>query len=90
MSNSSSGAADITMTEAVKFLSHKDEPYQYCGASFIQHSTFVDDKTKEEVVCLVICTFHLSATCEFVESLRNDKRKEAYGICFPAKMIMLS
>lgn len=88
MSNSSSGAADVTMEEAVEFLSHKDETYQYCGASYIQHNTFIDDKAKEEVVFLVIYSFHSRVTCKFVESLR--KRKEIYRIHFPGKMIILS
>ncbi|TNN76418.1 Plakophilin-1 [Liparis tanakae] len=50
--NGNSGLADITMKEAVEFLSSDDETYQHCGASFIQHNTFVDDKAKEEVLKL--------------------------------------
>lgn len=41
------------MKDAVKFLSSEDEEYQYCGASFIQHNTYNNDKAKEEVVHLV-------------------------------------
>lgn len=52
--NDNSGVADITMKEAVEYLSNNDETYQHCGASYIQHNTFIDDKAKEEVVCLVI------------------------------------
>uniref|UniRef100_A0A3Q2PQ68 Plakophilin 1b n=1 Tax=Fundulus heteroclitus TaxID=8078 RepID=A0A3Q2PQ68_FUNHE len=44
--------ADITMKEAVQFLSSNDEHYQNCGASYIQHNTFTDDKAKEEVLKL--------------------------------------
>ncbi|KAF7669928.1 hypothetical protein LDENG_00110600 [Lucifuga dentata] len=44
--------ADITMKEAVEYLSKEQETYQHCGASFIQHNTFVDDKAKEEVLKL--------------------------------------
>ncbi|XP_078105191.1 plakophilin-1 [Sander vitreus] len=44
--------ADITMKEAVDFLSNEDETYQHCGASYIQHNTFIDDKAKEEVLKL--------------------------------------
>ncbi|KAM4582464.1 plakophilin-1 [Fundulus diaphanus] len=44
--------ADITMKEAVQFLSSNDENYQNCGASYIQHNTFSDDKAKEEVLKL--------------------------------------
>lgn len=42
------------MKEAVDFLSNEDETYQHCGASYIQHNTFIDDKAKEEVDGLVI------------------------------------
>lgn len=52
--NGNSGVADITMKEAVEYLSKTEETYQHCGASYIQHNTFIDDKAKEEVVCLVI------------------------------------
>ncbi|XP_037347216.2 plakophilin-1 [Pungitius pungitius] len=48
----SGGAADITMKEAVEYLSHQDETYQHCGASYIQHNAFIDDKAKEEVLRL--------------------------------------
>lgn len=41
------------MKEAVEYLSN-DETYQHCGASYIQHTTFIDDNAKEEVVCFVI------------------------------------
>lgn len=41
--------ANLTMKEAVEYLSKKDETYQHWGASYIQHNTFVDDKAKEEV-----------------------------------------
>lgn len=47
---SSGGVADITMKEAVEYLSNKDETYQHCGASYIQHNTFIDESAKEEVV----------------------------------------
>ncbi|XP_056292848.1 plakophilin-1 [Pseudoliparis swirei] len=50
--NGNSGLADITMKEAVEYLSSDDETYQHCGASFIQHNTFIDDKAKEEVLKL--------------------------------------
>ncbi|KAM7006475.1 plakophilin-1-like [Tautogolabrus adspersus] len=51
-STGNSGAADITIKEAVEYLSNSDETYQHCGASFIQHNTFIDDKAKEEVLKL--------------------------------------
>ncbi|XP_044069459.1 plakophilin-1 [Siniperca chuatsi] len=50
--NDNSGVADITMKEAVEYLSSHEETYQHCGASYIQHNTFIDDKAKEEVLKL--------------------------------------
>ncbi|XP_076604484.1 plakophilin-1 isoform X3 [Chaetodon auriga] len=47
----SGGVADITMKEAVEYLS-KGETYQHCGASYIQHNTFIDESAKEEVLKL--------------------------------------
>lgn len=41
------------MQEAVQFLSSQDEKYQHCGASYIQHNTFISDKAKEEVPELI-------------------------------------
>lgn len=41
--------ANITMKEAVRFLLNSDENYQNCGASYIQHNTFIDEKAKDEV-----------------------------------------
>ncbi|XP_037642664.1 plakophilin-1 isoform X2 [Sebastes umbrosus] len=49
-SNDNSGVADITMKEAVEYLSNGDDTYQHCGASYIQHNTFIDDKAKDEVL----------------------------------------
>ena len=37
------------MKEAVACLSSPDQQKQHCGASFIQHSTFLEDKAKQEV-----------------------------------------
>ncbi|XP_060899378.1 plakophilin-1 [Labrus mixtus] len=51
-STGNSGTADITIKEAVEYLSNSDETYQHCGASFIQHNTFIDDKAKDEVLKL--------------------------------------
>uniref|UniRef100_UPI0037E83B64 plakophilin-1-like n=1 Tax=Semicossyphus pulcher TaxID=241346 RepID=UPI0037E83B64 len=51
-SNGNSGAVELTLKEAVEYLSNGDETYQHCGASFIQHNTFIDDKAKEEVLKL--------------------------------------
>ncbi|KAK6318822.1 hypothetical protein J4Q44_G00100330 [Coregonus suidteri] len=50
--NDNGQLADITMAEAVQYLSSGDENYQHCGASFIQHSTYSEDKAKQEVLRL--------------------------------------
>eukprot|EP00064_Thunnus_orientalis_P001669 superscaffoldBa00000115_g1672 len=57
-SNGNSGVADITMKEAVEYLSSEDETYKHCGASYIQHNTFIDDKAKEESVENCVCILH--------------------------------
>uniref|UniRef100_A0A8C1SAL8 Plakophilin 1b n=1 Tax=Cyprinus carpio TaxID=7962 RepID=A0A8C1SAL8_CYPCA len=44
--------ADITMQEAIDYLFASDESYQLCGAAYIQHSTFTEDKAKQEVLTL--------------------------------------
>ncbi|XP_056607416.1 plakophilin-1 [Triplophysa dalaica] len=44
--------SDLTMKEAVNYLSRRDENYQLCGAAYIQHSTFTDEKAKQEVLTL--------------------------------------
>ncbi|XP_024148857.1 plakophilin-1 isoform X1 [Oryzias melastigma] len=46
------GMADITLKEAVDFLSSPEESYQHRGASFIQHTTFKEPDTKTEVLQL--------------------------------------
>ncbi|XP_010897554.1 plakophilin-1 [Esox lucius] len=48
--NNNGQIADITMKEAVEYLSSGDVNYQHCGASFIQHSTFTEEKAKQEVL----------------------------------------
>ncbi|KAG9330999.1 hypothetical protein JZ751_021276 [Albula glossodonta] len=40
---------DITMKEAVEYLSSTDQAYQLRGASYIQHTTFKEDMAKQEV-----------------------------------------
>ncbi|XP_029975308.1 plakophilin-1 [Salarias fasciatus] len=47
--NVSAGVSDLTLKEAVDYLSNPEEKYQQCGATFIQHSTYSDDSTKPEV-----------------------------------------
>ncbi|XP_048054502.1 plakophilin-1 isoform X3 [Megalobrama amblycephala] len=44
--------ADMTMREAVDYLFSPEENYQQYGAAYIQHSTFTDDKAKQEVMTL--------------------------------------
>lgn len=55
-SNGIRGAADITMKEAVEYLSHSEKDYQSCGASYIFHQTLIDDKAKEQVILFLV--FH--------------------------------
>ncbi|XP_016366861.1 plakophilin-1-like [Sinocyclocheilus rhinocerous] len=40
---------NITLQEAVEYLSHSDISHQLCGASFIQYQTFTEDQAKQEV-----------------------------------------
>ncbi|CAJ1085125.1 LOW QUALITY PROTEIN: plakophilin-1-like [Xyrichtys novacula] len=47
--NSSTAMSDLTLKEAVEFLTHLDENYQQCGATFIQHTTFKEESAKQEV-----------------------------------------
>ncbi|XP_067314674.1 plakophilin-1 isoform X2 [Pseudorasbora parva] len=44
--------SDMTMREAVDSLYSTDESVQQRGAAYIQHSTFTDDKAKQEVLTL--------------------------------------
>lgn len=39
----------MSMKEAVECLSKREETYQSCGASYIQHNAFIDDKARDEV-----------------------------------------
>lgn len=50
--NSTTSMLDLTLKEAVEYLSHSDENYQRCGATFIQHATFKEEHTKQEVLQL--------------------------------------
>ncbi|XP_074538302.1 plakophilin-1 [Halichoeres trimaculatus] len=50
--NSTATMADLTLKEAVEFLSHSDENYQQCGATFIQHTTYKEERAKQEVYAL--------------------------------------
>ncbi|KAM3871720.1 plakophilin-1-like [Diretmus argenteus] len=43
---------DLTLPQAVAFLSHPDENFQQCGATFIQHTTFKEERSKQEVLKL--------------------------------------
>lgn len=47
--NSGVSISDLTVREAVEYLSHPEENFQQCGATFIQHITFKEERTKEEV-----------------------------------------
>nr|XP_057939713.1 plakophilin-1-like [Doryrhamphus excisus] len=50
--NIAPGASDLTIKEAVEFLSHPEEKFQLCGATIIQHNTFKEDRAKQEVLQL--------------------------------------
>ncbi|XP_070696126.1 plakophilin-1 [Pempheris klunzingeri] len=41
--------SDLSLKEAVEFLSHPEENYQQCGATVIQHTTFKEERAKQEV-----------------------------------------
>ncbi|KAL6119620.1 pkp1 [Pungitius sinensis] len=47
--NSVVNMSDMTLDQAVEFLSYPEEDYQQCGATFIQHKSFKEDGTKQEV-----------------------------------------
>ncbi|XP_042562356.1 plakophilin-1 [Clupea harengus] len=50
--NPLSSMPDMTMREAVEYLSKEEGNYQLWGASYIQHSTFKEAKPKQEVLQL--------------------------------------
>ncbi|KAM9342668.1 plakophilin-1 [Pholidichthys leucotaenia] len=50
--NSATSMSDMTLKEAVQFLSHPEESHQQCGAIFIQHATFSEEAAKQEVLRL--------------------------------------
>uniref|UniRef100_A0A8C2ZJ22 Plakophilin 1 n=2 Tax=Cyclopterus lumpus TaxID=8103 RepID=A0A8C2ZJ22_CYCLU len=41
--------SEMTLKQAVEFLTHHEENYQQCGANFIHHTTFKEEGTKQEV-----------------------------------------
>lgn len=41
--------SDMSLKQAVDFLSHSDENYQQCGAKYIQQVTYKDEDAKQEV-----------------------------------------
>ncbi|XP_045913291.1 plakophilin-1 isoform X1 [Micropterus dolomieu] len=47
--NSTINMSDLTLDEALEFLSHPEEKFQLCGASFIHHLTFKEERTKQEI-----------------------------------------
>ncbi|XP_017335250.2 plakophilin-1 [Ictalurus punctatus] len=47
--NGEANMSDITLSEAIYWISQSDERYKLHGASVIQHSTYTDDNAKEEV-----------------------------------------
>lgn len=92
--NGNSRVTDITMKEAVECLSSDAEAYQHCGASYIQHNTFIDDRAKEEVLKFngippLVSLLHspspqVSQTASAALrnlSFKNDSNKEAIHRC---------
>lgn len=47
--NGEANMSDITLSEAIYWISQSDERYKLHGASVIQHNTYTDDNAKEEV-----------------------------------------
>ncbi|KAK9515289.1 hypothetical protein VZT92_025948 [Zoarces viviparus] len=47
--NTGTNMSDMTLDQAVEFLSRPEENYQQCGATFIHHTTFKEEGTKQEV-----------------------------------------
>uniref|UniRef100_A0AAQ5YRR7 Plakophilin 1b n=1 Tax=Amphiprion ocellaris TaxID=80972 RepID=A0AAQ5YRR7_AMPOC len=92
--NGTSGVSDLTMKEAVEYLSNEEETYQHCGASYIQHNTYIDDRAKDEVLKFngVLPLVNLlrspseQVSCTASAALRNlsfksDKNKEEIQRC---------
>ncbi|XP_077472776.1 plakophilin-1 [Stigmatopora argus] len=50
--NNSPSGSDLTIKEAVEFLSHSEEKFQQWGATVIQQVTFKEDHAKQEVLQL--------------------------------------
>ncbi|XP_051517331.1 plakophilin-1-like isoform X2 [Myxocyprinus asiaticus] len=49
MNETTGSMPNITLQDAVEYLTCMDVSYQLCGASFIQHHTFTEDKAKQQV-----------------------------------------
>ncbi|KAM6929135.1 plakophilin-1 isoform 1-T1 [Lycodopsis pacificus] len=47
--NTGANMSEMTLNQAVEFLSLPEENYQQCGATFIHHTTFKEESTKQEV-----------------------------------------
>ncbi|KAF3696922.1 Plakophilin-1 Band-6 protein [Channa argus] len=47
--NNSFDISDLTVKRAVEFLSHHDNSFKHCGATFIQHATYKEEDAKQEV-----------------------------------------
>lgn len=52
VANSTNSLSDLTVKEAVEFLSNDVESFQQCGATFIQHVTYKEERSKQEVAQL--------------------------------------
>nr|XP_019951898.1 PREDICTED: plakophilin-1 [Paralichthys olivaceus] len=47
--NSGINLSELTLKEAVEYLSHPEENFQMCGATFIQHTAFKEEHAKQQV-----------------------------------------
>ncbi|XP_068589809.1 plakophilin-1 [Cebidichthys violaceus] len=65
--NTVANMSDMTLNQAVEFLSHPEENYQQCGATFIHHTTFKEEGTKQEV-------FQLGGIPALVSLLRSPNQ----------------
>lgn len=50
--NNKINVSELTLKEAVEYLSHPEENYQQCGATVIQHTTYKEEGAKQEVRAL--------------------------------------
>lgn len=81
MSRGSSGVnlSDLTLKEAVGYLSHPEENFQQCGANFIQHTTFKEESAKQEVKALAH-KYTINTSCTNTPS-KQAQREDCFLAC---------